>query len=222
MRSSFLGLLLVATLGSAEAVTLDFTNATCAGGQACTTSPFTGTVLDQSYGDIAGQVDVSHRAVMTAGNGATYENFLRFWDTGYAGLTNVAWAGHPNYIGEIRLTPSAGNTVSLTSLQLGLWPGGPNSSQVTIFDGNYNILSSSGVVTVGATPRSFNFSLNSASGLIIQWGPDANSIGIDNVVFSVSPVSAAPVPEPATYLFLLAGLGLVIGRMRLSCAATRV
>jgi hypothetical protein len=212
MRSKIIGAVLALLFGAAEAATLDFTSVTCNGGQACAAST-AGSVLDQTVGDIPGVLDVTHRALTSAGNGPVFENFLRFWDNGYAGLTNVAWgaSGHSDYVSEIRLATTPGNTLILDSLQLGSWAGTSRSSQVTIFDGSYNVLFSSGTVTVGAAPSSFSLGLSTANGLVIQWGPDGRNVAIDNIV-----LSAAPVPEPQAYILLLAGLGtlLLLARRR--------
>jgi hypothetical protein len=222
MRSRLFAFFLFCLSGAAGSVTLDFSNATCNGGQACQPTGGAGSMLDQSHGDIAGVLDVSYRALTTAGNGPVFENFLRFWTTGYAGLTNVVWgaAGHSDYVSEIRLIPTAGNIVTLSGLQLGAWGGASTPSQVTIFDIAYNPLSASGSLAVGAAPLTFQYSLSSPTGLIIQWGPDGRNVAIDNIQFSVGP--PAPVPEPAAYLMLAAGLALVAFRARFAARRSPV
>ena len=74
-----------------------------------------GSIISQSYGDVAGVVDVQYNPTGAAGAE------IRFWSTGYNNLTNVAYAN--SGVSEIFLQPLNGRTVVLNSLDLGAWSG---------------------------------------------------------------------------------------------------
>lgn len=207
MRSSAMKFSLATTIGcgaalaagAASANLLTFDGNICNAGGACANYNF----IDQSYGDVAGALDV----VYDRDKQAAISSNLSYWNTGYSDLANVAWGGVSDTLGiaEIFLKPLNGASVTLTGFDLGSWPNTSRNTQVTILDGNGATLFSSGTILVnGATHSHFGQSFTSSSGIRIQWGPSAYNVGIDNVSFNV-----AAVPEPATYAMLLAGLGLL-------------
>jgi hypothetical protein len=205
-RSFFIaGAVTVAALSGtdAQAFVLTFDGNICNGGQACADyNP-----IDQTYGDVAGQLDVVYAHRAASGNSPVDENYLKWWDNAYNDLVNVAWGGFGTGSGvsEIALIPAAGYQVTLNSFDLGAWPNAANATQYTVYDINYNPLISSGPIIVGTgnvhshvTPA-----LASATGLIIQWGPDGYNVGIDNVDFTVA------VPLPAAAWLFGSALGLL-------------
>ncbi|MFO1321635.1 MAG: PEP-CTERM sorting domain-containing protein [Burkholderiales bacterium] len=190
----------LATSASAITSTLTFDGDICPDSLTC--GDFA--LIDQSYGDIAGIVDIQYDRLLGDDNG---EHRLSFWTTGYSDLTNVAWGSSGDAAGtaEIFIKPLDGNPITLKSFDLGSWPNTDRGTQFTILDGDGNILVSSGAITIlGAVRSHFDIDLASASGIRIQWGPSAYNVGIDNVAFEVTAV-----PEPQEYALLLAGLGLV-------------
>lgn len=204
LTAALVGLALqsLATGASAITSTLTFDGNICfdgvTGGLACSNYG----LIDPAYGDIAGTVDVQYDRLLGSGGEP-----LSFWDTTYSDLINVAWGSNGDAAGtaEIFIKPDAGNTVTLKSLDLGSYNYTSRDTQLTILDGEGNILASSGAITIlGSVHSHFDIDLASASGIRIQWGPSAYNVGIDNVVFEVSAV-----PEPQEYALLLAGLGLV-------------
>lgn len=201
LTAALLGLALQGFAAGASAITttLTFDGDICEGGTACGNYA----LIDDSYGDIAGVVDIQYdRRTDQEG-----EPRLSFWDTAYSDLLNVAWGSDNDSSGtaEIFIKPLDGNPVTLKSFDLGSWPNTDRSTQFTILDGNGNLLMSSGAITVlGAVHSHFDINLASVSGIRIQWGPAAYNVGIDNIAFEVTAV-----PEPQEYALLLAGLGLV-------------
>lgn len=158
-------------------------------------------VIDSDYGSIPGVIDV----LIESSSG---EN-LQFWADLYSG--NPA-AYSQTSIGHITLTPLAGATVTLDSFFLGGWPDTNRNISYSIDD-----LATSGVefevdaaFVSGVTGLVVTPAVTSAAGIRITFGPDGYNGGINNIVFSVSAV-----PEPESWLMLLAGIGLV------GCAARR-
>lgn len=175
----------------------------CNGGNACGN----GDLIDQSFGDVAGKVDVVYDADRDT---AALEN-LRYWSTGYATLTGVAYGAFAGGGLSIELQALAGYSVSLKGFDIAPYLGQARNTSVDIID-----LSDSSSVfsqmyeplpTGGVTSFSFTGSdYTSQAGFAIWLGPDAWDVGIDNVTFEVSE-TAAPVPLPAAGWLLLAGLG---------------
>jgi len=188
----------------AQATVLDFNGSICGG--ACSN----GLTIDQTYGDIAGQLDVAYAHRVASGNSASDEAFLKWWDTGYSNLTNVAWGGiDGSGVSEIKLIPAAGFKVTLNSFDLGAF-GGDRGSQETVYDASYASLQSSGATTInGVTASTFAIGLTNASGLIIQWGPESTNVGIDNINFTVEAIPSNGVPEPSTLLLIATGFGIL-------------
>ncbi len=184
--------------------TLDFSGNICGTGanQACGNSSFIG----QGYGDDAGFVDVSHRT-LNAGTLTVYQDALQFWGAGYGGLDQAAWGGAngQGYIGEMAFNTVAGYQVTLQSLTFGNYQSSSTGSSFTVLDaGNGSVLFSSGAFNPGLTPSVFTPNVTSSKGLVLRWGPDAYNVGLGNVQFSVTSVTA--VPEPHTWAMLAAGL----------------
>lgn len=172
--------------------------------------------IDQSYGDVPGQVDVRYDRIL---GDAIPEEPMRFWNTGYSDLLNVAYGGVNDTSGatEIFLQPAPGMQVTLLAFDLGGWPNTDRVSTYTILSGSGALLASSGgsFLVSGGARSSFVVGLSSPDGVRIRLGPNAFNVGIDNVSFTVSPV-----PEPGTWVFLLAGLGVLglVARRRLRAA----
>ena len=195
----------------AVAAVLTFDGEACGVGKPCGTY----NTIDQGYGDTA-NLDVQYRFDSTGS--ASEANTLRWWAASYNDLVGVAY-GTPSISGaSIFFAPTAGYSVTLNAFNLGAWPnrtGAP--SQFSIFDGLGNTLFSSGSILIGEPGNIaslFTPNLTSASGIGVKWGPDSYNVGIDNVTYSVNPLTAGAVPEPSTWAMMLAGLGLLGASMR--------
>ena len=165
--------------------------------------------IASDYGSIAGVIDLLN----TTPGGTN----LLFWTDSYSGRP----AAYSNSsVGLITLTPAAGLTVTLDSFFLGGWPNTNRNISYSIDDLATPGLdiSVNAAFVAGSTGLLVTPALTSATGLRISFGPDGYNGGINNIAFSI-----AAVPEPESYLMLLAGLGLVgaiARRGRRSRAAT--
>jgi hypothetical protein len=204
-------------VGGAGAVTLTFSGNICSGGTACGNNE----VIDDSYGDIAGQLNVVYDRNITVGG----ENRLRYYGPNYSDLTGVAYGGEGNTTGpaEIFLMPLSGYQVTLTGFDLGAWPKTTRNTQVTILSGSGQVLSPSTPMAVdGQVHTSLSYNFTSSNGIRIQWGPDNYDVGIDNIEFAVSPFTPGAVPEPATWAMMIAGFGMAGAMMRRRAKAVAV
>ena len=122
---------LLATLAAfastaAHANSLTFSGSICNGGQSCNNSA----PIDQSYGDVSGQVDVGYRVVND--DGTTFLSYLKYWGSGYSGLTpGFAW-GAGDRFSEISFTPLNGFSVTIDSLRIG--SNGSADTTVSVLD----------------------------------------------------------------------------------------
>lgn len=196
----------LATASTAQAAVLTFDGDICAGGTSCQNSE----AIDQTYGDIAGQLDVAYSS---GGNQP-----MQFWSDQYSDLTNVAYGSGAG--ASVLLTPLSGYKVTLNGFDLGAWPLTNRTSQVTIREIGGGVLFSSGAITISGQTRSqFSGSYTSASGIEINFGPDNFNVGIDNIDFTVNAVGGGAIPEPGTWALMIAGFGLAGGALRRRKAA---
>ena len=176
-----------------------------------------GTQITQTYGDVAGVVDVIYNRQVSPPVSAGDELF-NFWTTGYSDLVNVAWGGSNDNVGraEIFLKPLDGNPITLNSLDLGTFGGFPQGTQLSVLSGASDILFQSAAFTVdGVVHSHFDFNLTSADGIRIQFGPSAFNVGIDNVNFTTGRQSVG-VPEPTTVALFSMGLFACVRRRRIA------
>jgi hypothetical protein len=153
---------------------------------------------------------VSYRTLNS--NDTLYESHVKFWNTGYGNLTNVAYPSITGKWAEITLTPDAGYTLTIDSFDLGAYYNPVALSGLSILESGSSVWSS-GLTSIvgGATHSAFAPAISSASALTIRWGTDWN-VGIDNLSFHQS---GGAVPVPATALLLATGLvGAGIARRR--------
>jgi hypothetical protein len=195
----------------ANANVLDFNGSICNGGAACGNNA----IIDASYGDVAGQLDVQYN--LNVANPFTTTGTLFWWADSYSTLTSVAY-GSPGATVGLYLRPQAGYQVTLNGFDFGVWPNQTHQSQVTIRDGtsNTNLLSTGFQDFPGDAPTHFAGPYTSAGGIYILFGPDGYNGGIDNIDFTVSAITAA-VPESSTWAMMIlgfAGVGFMAYRRK--------
>ena len=200
-----------ATLASSPAMaatTLTFSSA-CGG--LCAN----GADISQSYGDIAGLLNISYRSVASNGSAATIGT-ARSWTSEYGNLTDVVWGAEGGTL-EIAFNLLApGKQITLNSVDYAAWGGADVSTKIALYalanaGGFYTSTLASSALTAPAIGHStWAPNLTSANGFVLHFGPDGYNGGLDNLTFTISDVAAvAAVPEPATWLSMIVGFGLV-------------
>lgn len=196
-------LLLVGAQGAwAATYTLDFNGNIC-GGLACiAVSP-----IDQSYGDVAGAVDVTFDAnLSTAAATSAY-----WWPAGYETLVNVAYGDAGGGGLGITFAAAAGKKVTINGFDIAPYFDRQRTSRVQVIDGATNTtLFDSGtfVVSIAGVTSYANPGDWTSSLISILLGPDAYDVGIDNISYTLTdPNGVNPVPLPAAAWLLLGGLG---------------
>lgn len=205
-QTTFFVTLLTAAISSHAAV-LDFSGDICAAA-ADGTGPMIACVnggnINQAYGDTAAV------NVQFADQPATQS--MVFWNSGYSTLTKIAYSAS-GATPEITLTALGGNLLTLSSFDLGSWLNTPRGSRLQVIDmaTNVSLINTGPFNTGGLLVNSFTVNATSAVGFKINFGPDSFYVGIDNVVYSTSPV-----PELGTWALMAAGLAAlaVKGRRR--------
>ncbi len=207
--------LLASVAGSASAITLDFGNGPnppmiCSATSG--TGPYTncgaGISINQTYGDVAGVVDVTYTNVLSP------TNPLVWWPDSYNNLYGVLWAQGSDAASHARidLVPAAGQQLTLQGFDLGAYSNTTRATNVAVYaigsaTALYTFAGNVGNSNVSATPFSFN--LSSATGIRIEFFNSAFNVGIDNIRFDV-----APIPEPGTLALMLAGMAALAARAR--------
>lgn len=217
-RTLFAALPLALAATTASAFTLDFGNgptqpsicSSAADGSGPMLSCADWSYLSQSYGDIAGVVDITYSAPRT-----NPLESLRWWAGSYNSLYGVLFASGSDGDSlariEIRaLQPEA--TVTLSGLDLGAFPNTTRGTQLAVYaiGGGTPLFSYTGNVgEAGDLPTHFTLDITAAGGLWIEYRDSAYNVGIDNINFSVSAV-----PEPETWALWAAGLAALGGLVR--------
>jgi hypothetical protein len=158
--------------------------------------------IAQSYGDVAGVLDVQYSAPRIE------DRTLRWWDANYNNLGGVAWADNndPDSKGRIDLVPLNGQGVMLTHFDLGAYPNTSRSTTLTITAIGGPVLYGPTTGNVGGLPgnlpSSFDGAWYGANGIRIEWQDSAYNVGIDNITYQM----AVAVPEPAAFMMMAVGL----------------
>ena len=207
LRTSVVGATLLVAL-SAQAAVLDFDYTT----QAITTNissgvgPLLGVPsggwISQTYGDVAGLVDVNYSYF--APGSTTSTSSLQTYVHGYDDLEYVAWLGSSGGgdRAQVSLASVGGSQVTLSSFDLGIWGGGRGVSEtVTVYEiGNATPVFTQVFSENLNLHHTFTLGLKSTSGFVIEW-TSPWYVAIDNI-----DSSAAPIPEPGTWALMLTGL----------------
>lgn len=187
-----------------QAAVLTFDSGVACGSTSCNNNSY----VSQSYGDVAGSVDVSYVNV----NNPNLS--LRWWDSNYNNLRGVLWAdgSDASSWARIEIRSLTGGNVTLNGFDFGAYFNTSRDTHIRITNigGDSLFYSYSGPVgsTVNNSATAFVLgNVTAQGGLWIDWKNSAYNVGIDNIDYSVT--ATPPVPEPETYAMLMAGLGLV-------------
>ncbi len=208
MNRSALVLALLSSALCSHAAVLDFSGDICSAvtmpdGSGPLVACANGQAINQAYGDTAA-VDFKFQEK------ALSANSMFFWSTQYSTLTNIAYGGGGSAAAEITMTALAGSQITLNSFDLGSFVGVNRGTSVQVFDlAGGPAVFNTGAIFVGAATSSFNVNAVSLAGFKIVFGPDAFNVGIDNIVYTVSPV-----PEPGSWALLALGLAALAGASR--------
>lgn len=211
MKTRIIAIALSGTCALAQAGVIDFNPAgnvcnNATDGNGAIVACFDYAYIAQSYGDVAGVLDVQYSA-------PRLNNYsMRWWDTDYNSLKGVAWADSNDGDSKARidLVPLDGNGVLLTHFDLGAYANTTRDTTLTISAiGGPVLFSYTGPVggLPGNMPTSFDGSWSSKNGIRIEFQDSAYNVGIDNITYA-----AAPVPEPASCAMLAAGM-LTLGAL---------
>ncbi len=206
MKPFALGALWLSLPLSANAAILDFSSDACVGGPCSNTAE-----ISQDYGDIAGELDVTYDGDTSA---AGIQSMF-WWDTGYTGLSGVGYSQGQLVGLSILFDALPGYGVTLEEFFLGAYNATKTLTSVKLTDlGTATVLYDSGAFepfTAAAT--GFFGTWTSETALLLELGPDAWDVGIDNIKVSTfaldpdNPPPPPPVPLPASALLLLGALG---------------
>jgi uncharacterized protein (TIGR03382 family) len=158
--------------------------------------------VSQSYGDVAGLVDVSYSAPRQAA-----PTSIEWWGSGCNTLYGVGFAPSSAFDSQGRieiLALTAGDSVTVTGFDLGAYNQTSLNTAVRILTigGGTTLFSYTGAVGNGSFSAShFGSSVSALGGVWIEWQDSAWSVGIDNIEYNVSAV-----PEGPTASLMLAGL----------------
>lgn len=186
----------------AATTTLDFSGPIC-GGPCSVTDP-----IDADYGSST-NLAISWRSLDAPGDGGVLASNVFHWDTLFGDLVDIAYASSA-FVGEARFELlGAGLTLTLESVDGAGFDGSSYDSGIRIYDLDYGPLFDSGVVSFPFPGHTtIDLGQSSTSGLILQWGPEADLAGIDNLRFRIDGEQPI-VPEPATWAMMIAGFGAV-------------
>ena len=143
------------------------------------------------------------------------DGLLRFWDTGFIGLSNVAYVDPDASVGEFVFTSAPLSMTTITSFQMSSFTESTETVDVAIFSvvgtSWTSLWSASGTVLSNNTsPFTFTPGVSSSSPLYLQWRLSGtgsiDNVGIDNITLDFAP---AVIPVPASLPLLLGALGLL-------------
>lgn len=167
-----------------------------------------GQAIPHDYGSIPGLIDVSYTAF---GYTDPFFSFsLNFRSSGFSGQPG-AYTENSSAVAYIFLNPEPGYRVRLNSFFLGALGDEVRATSYLVNDDatwpTVDIFS--GPITIGPDGLWVYPGWTSAEEIEIGFGPTAFSVGINYINFDI-----LPVPEPAAWALLLAGLLTVIAGRR--------
>jgi PEP-CTERM motif len=206
---------------ASHALTIDFGSgpsapticSSTANGSGSLTTCGNGSYLSQSYGDVAGVVDVDYSAPRLAA-----PTSLRWWDLNYNNLQGVAWADSSDSNSLARIAIKSIDTTALVTLQsfdLGAYSNTTRSTTVNVYaiGGGTPLYTFAGAVgNSNISANNFSPNVSAVGGLWLEWADSAYNVCVDNIQYSIS---AVPEPEAVVLMFAgLASLGVLMRRRK--------
>lgn len=171
------------------------------------------TVFDQTYGDVAGRLDVSYQGQSPG----LAPGALSWWDAGYDELRGVAWYGRidAGTVARIELRVLDGQEAVLHGFRLGSWDGTGLGRMESISvhrledtDAAYHV---DALVGAGNLSSLFEPGLRSTRGFVIEWS-NPWWTAIDDIRFDLA--ATAGVPVAGSLGLALAGLAALAPAVR--------
>jgi hypothetical protein len=212
---------------SAGTAALDFEEF-CAAASNCD-----GAAIDSSFVGGLKNVSIFYGSRGTGATEALEEYSLRFAKSGFATLSNVAYGGIVNSVASILLLPDEGYSVRLGGFDLASLNGVVRETAYSIFGGDDGkggafevvnprvTLGGSSIDAVGSVLK-VRGDWTSEAGITIEWGPDAQSVGLDNMVIWVEPVPGPIAGAGLPALLAVAGFAAWRQRRRRTQFGVRV
>lgn len=171
-----------------------------------------GTIKNDDFGSVPG-LDVLYRGLSGFGD-APEEDRMYVWAL-WGPVNYVSFTGAP--VGSLFLRPDVGSVdgATLYSFELGNFGGavGPNT-QVRVYNGDFTRLLfqqsfATGNFAINVTPQ-----VSSLNGLHLQFSNTPQYIGITNISLEGANTFPQAVPEPQSWVMLVAGFGLAGSALR--------
>lgn len=152
------------------------------------------TVFDQTYGDVAGRLDVSYQGQSPG----LAPGALSWWDAGYDELRGVAWYGRidDGSVARIELRVLDGQEATLHGFRLGSWDGTGlgrmESISVYRLEDSVAAFHADALIGAGNLSTLFEPGLRSTRGFLIEWS-NPWWTAIDDIRFDLAAATGVPV-----------------------------
>lgn len=199
---------------AASATTLTF------GSNACAVSCTNGAAISQSYGDLAGILDISYRTVTAPGSTTATADPVSYWGAGFGDLTTGVWGSNNDLSGTVEVVfklidPT--RKITFNSVEFAGFAGTPEATKLALYSlagsGAGALLTSLPSATAPGTGHlTWAPSIQQTGGIVFHIGPSGYNTGFTNLTYTLEPLAA--VPEPATWGMLVVGFAAAGFAMR--------
>ncbi len=164
--------------------------------------------IPQTYGDRLTNTPNVLVSYESSSNGV-----VAYWFSGYSNLQNVAWGTVNGGFSKITFTADPGYLVNLASFNIGYWGSGDANTGIFVSDGSGKKLWEYTTPTTSPRPATAPLLTPNvtAEKLVLTWG-NSWGIAVDNLTFSQSIPSTAPIPEPGSMALAAVAGAALLGR----------